>query len=63
MKIGIGIVFDITEKWRMLVIPDWRLEGLGQIKIDSVIVFDFEEAWRMLVIPDWRLEGLGQVEL
>ena len=30
MKIGFGIDFDFKEAWRILVIPDSRLEGLGQ---------------------------------
>ena len=32
LKTCLRIVFYYREAWRMLIIPDWRLEGLGQVE-------------------------------
>ena len=30
-NIGLKLVFDYIGAWRMLLIPDWRLEGWGHL--------------------------------
>ena len=45
----------------MLMVPDWRLEGFGQVEHQRSDMILLRKPWRTFMVPDWRLEGFGHL--